>query len=147
MAVPTAYATERDLALLTHSVLGTTATALEWLVAVDGPGDYAEPINDVLIAYGATDIADATDIPKVRAIARWMVWRWAADALASRFNTVVGGESLQRKGLYDNAIKQRDYWFAVAGPYMADYAVTTRRIVHLDDPVDAPTRYAADRRW
>lgn len=148
MALVTSY-TEKTLADFLNTVLGPTASALGWSSGADDAGDYEEPVNDILIAYGVQDVSEATDIPKVRVLARWIAWRWAADALASRYNTVVGGESLARRALYENAVKQRDYWLSAATStgLIEEYAVTLTSIVHADDPHDAPIRYATRERW
>ncbi len=127
------------------TILGPTATALGWTVGTNDAGSFAEPVNETLLAFGVSVIADATDIGKVRAIARWQAWRAAADALASKFNQTIGDQSLQMKSLFDHAEKQRDYWHGQAMPFLSVWAVTATPIVHLDDPIDAPIRYHALR--
>ena len=141
MALPTAY-TETTLSDFMIAVLGPTATALGWSTDDDS---LAEAINDTLIAIGATDVADVTDIEQVRAVARWQAWRWAADALASKFDVSTDGQSLSRSQLYEQAVRARDVAFQACAPHLTAYAVTATRIVHVDDPIDAPIRYHALR--
>lgn len=144
MALPTVY-TEPELAVFMERVLGPTATALGWAVGTDTAGDYAEIVNDTLLTVGVSDIASATDIEQLRAVARWQVWRWAADALASKFDISTDGQSLSRSQLHEQAIKARDAAFQSCAPHLASYAVTATKIIHTDDPVDAPIRYHALR--
>lgn len=69
MAVPSSY-DEHDLADYMHSVLGKTATILGWTT-----DSYAEAVNDAALLYGVSDVADATDIAKLRACARLAAWQ------------------------------------------------------------------------
>ena len=144
MALPAAYS-EQQLGVYMASVLGPTATALVWSVGDNDAGSFAEAVNDVLLAYGVATIAEATDIGKVRAIARWQAWRWAADALASKFDISTDGQSLSRSQLYQQAVLARDAAFSAVVPHLAVYALTAVPIIHTDDPIDAPIRYAALR--
>jgi hypothetical protein len=146
MSIPTAY-TDKQLALYMRRVLGPTAESLGWDVANDDAGDYAEIVTDTLLAIGITDITEATDIEQIRAVARWQAWRWAADALATKFDLSTDGQSLSRSQLYEHAVRSRDAAYAAAAPHLTTYAVTATRIVHTDDPVDAPVRYHALRGW
>ncbi len=144
MALPVTY-TEPTLAEFMETILGPTATALGWTVGTNDAGSFAEPVNETLLAFGVSGIADATDIGKVRAIARWQAWRAAADALASKFDISTDGQSLSRSQLHKQAILARDAAFQAVVPHLSIYAVTATNIIHLDDPIDAPGRYAALR--
>ena len=147
MAIPEAYTTDKQLALYAMRVLGPTAEALGWTVGNDDAGDYEEIVTDTLLSLGLSDIAAATDITAVRAVARWQAWRWAADALAVKVNVATDGQSLSRSQLYEQAVRSRDAAWQTALPHLSPYAVTATRIVHTDDPIDAPIRYAAPRGW
>lgn len=75
MSVPAGY-TASTLAAFMHTTLGRTASIIGW----ENPASYAEPINDALLTYGVDVIADATDVHKLRACARWAVWQAVADS-------------------------------------------------------------------
>lgn len=79
MALPTAYTEAELAAFMRNGVLKHTATVLGWdNTGVDG--DYQEAVNETLVAYGVSDIAQATDITKLRVLARVAVWRAVVDA-------------------------------------------------------------------
>lgn len=93
MALPTAY-TEYDLAaFFRDEVLKKTATLLDWTQ----PDDYQGAVNDTLIAYGVEDIADATNIPRLRAIGRREVWRAVVEDTAGMYGYTVDGETYNRQ--------------------------------------------------
>ena len=77
MAIPSSY-TEAELKTYMVSCLGDVATVLG--VTVD---DLDEAVNDVLIAYGITDIANAADIAKLRALAKAQAWTVASTNAAA----------------------------------------------------------------
>ena len=70
MAVPTTYS-EEELADYMHAVLGKTASIIGW----SSPDSYDEAVTDAAIMAGVSDVASATDIPKLRACARLAVWQ------------------------------------------------------------------------
>lgn len=77
MPAPTSY-TEDTLADFMQAVLKSVATDLTWT----DTADYQEAINETLLAYGAADIADASNITKLRLLARREVWRAVAEETA-----------------------------------------------------------------
>lgn len=126
MAVPTVYS-ETTLANLMAAALGPIAATL----AIT---DYSEAVNDVLLAYGVTDIADATDIPRIRAMARAQAWRLAMDAASSRFDDSTDGQSMSRSQLYDHAKAQYERAEAAAAGYLTTFAVGATPIRYTADP-------------
>ncbi len=73
MAIPTSY-TEQSLMNYMHEALSGVGDVLGF----DPPHAYAEPVNEALLVYGTDDIATvtgATNIRKLRAIARVEAWR------------------------------------------------------------------------
>lgn len=81
MAAPTSY-TEATLATFMLTELGDVAGVLEWTAQAD----VQEAINEALLVYGVNDIADATDISKLRALARRQAWRSAVNSLTTRYD-------------------------------------------------------------
>lgn len=90
MPVPTAY-TEAGLAAYMHAQLGDVATVLGWSTGA-GTGNYAEAVDEALIAYGVGDISLATDIGRLRAAARREAWRLALNSLVARTDFTVDGQ-------------------------------------------------------
>lgn len=130
MPVPTAY-TEDSLAAFMHAALRDVATALGWSVAA---GDYDEPVTDALIAYGEDDIADATDIQKLRALARVAVWQAAVDATVGDYDFSADGGSYSRSQLHAQALARLAQAQQQAAAYMDDMLVGTATITHHNDP-------------
>lgn len=81
MAAPLTY-TEASLATFMLSQLGEVATVLGWT----GLGNVQEGVNETLLAYGVAGIADASDITKLRALARREAWRLAVASLLTFYD-------------------------------------------------------------
>lgn len=106
MPLPTSY-TEADLATLMHTTLGATATALGYAAPSGGStGVYAEAVYDALIAYGVSDIASATDVPKIRAAAAVAAWRKATNDATAKIQFGGDGQSFADQQVYDHAVRQ-----------------------------------------
>lgn len=80
MAPPTSY-TEASLAAWMKAEIRDVATLLNWTSTT--PGDYAQAVNRTLRAYGVSDIASATDMEKLEALALREVWKAAVSALTA----------------------------------------------------------------
>lgn len=106
MAAPQTY-TESQLAVYCLDTLGPVAAQLGWTAfspAVD------EIVNETLFRCGVSDIADVTDINRLRVTARWQAWRVAVDYLANQYTIGMpgGGGQLTRSQLYDHAKERLD---------------------------------------
>ena len=147
MTIPTSY-TEAELASYMDAILGPVADALGWSVA---NGDYDEPVNSAILAYGVDDIADISgreNIEKLRALARVEAWRAVRDATAGHYDFSDGGVSLKRSQMHAQAVKNMDAAIAEAmrfGAYGYEVVIDTIEYVHDpyryfddDDRVTAP---------
>lgn len=120
--VPVAY-TRDELALFMLQTIGPAAKVLEW----DTVASYDETVNDTLIAYGVDAIAEATNIPLLRAYARREVWRAVMDAVAIAYDIrTPDGEQLSRSQMYAHAQEQYDR-----------AAATVATMTLVDDPDEA----------
>lgn len=126
MSVPASY----DAASLGATMLawlGPVADVLGW----QADADVEEALIATALALGVDDIADATDISELRAIARREVWQLATDALASRYDLSTDGQSLSRSQLYQQARGQ----LRLAAQRAARYQTVTRTtITRTSDP-------------
>lgn len=114
MPLPTAY-TDTTLATYLHSLAPDLLTSLGWSVA---GGSYAEIINDTLLAYGVADLSQATNIGKLRAVARYALWTAVLDALAgNRFDFSADGSQFSRSQIYTQARQQQMLAKAEAARY------------------------------
>ena len=94
MALPTIY-TEETLAAFMRDCLKTIAKDLGW--TTDAP--FAEPINETLLAYspnGVTPIADATDIARLRALARIEAWRAVVEGTTGDYDASSKDDEMKR---------------------------------------------------
>ena len=96
MALPAVY-TESALASYMLATLGEVAGVLG-LDALE----IIEAVNDALLAYGTADIAQATDIPRLRAAARVAVWRLALARASSLYQFSADGASYHRQQMTEH---------------------------------------------
>jgi hypothetical protein len=104
MAIPSIY-TENTLADYMLSVTAQIANVISF-----EHRDFEEAVNETLIAYGVDEIADATDIGKLRALARVEAWRAIVNSTSSEFDSSADSGETQvyykRNQLHANAVKQ-----------------------------------------
>lgn len=129
MALPDAY-TEASLAEYMAACLGAFGTALGWDTL---RGDYAEAVNDAIVAYGVDDISEATDIPKLRVLARVAIWEAAVAASASFYGLSTAGQSLSRQQMQEQAARALAVARRQALAYRDAYAVTTTSVRYARD--------------
>jgi hypothetical protein len=91
VALPQQY-TEPALAAYMLSVLGDLAGTL-------GIDEYValEAVNDALLLYGTSDIAQATDMRRLRGAARLAVWRMAHGRVVSLYGFTADGATYNRQ--------------------------------------------------
>lgn len=92
----TSWATEDELAtwLLGPLGLGQVASVLGWT-----EDNLADVIARALRLYGVTDVADATDIGRLEAIATREAWRAAIRALVVATDITIDGETVKRSDM------------------------------------------------
>lgn len=102
MPAPSSY-TETTLAQYMLDTLKNVAVDLDWLNTTPVTGDYVQPVNDVEVALGVSDIADSTaSVALIRLQADVAIWRSALEAYTTAY--YVGGLSrtLHREQLWDH---------------------------------------------
>lgn len=137
MAIPLVYS-ELALSEYMHQVLGRMAGRLAWAV---GEHSYDEIVNDALTVYGNQDISAITgssNIEKLRAVARFSVWRAAAEHLSADYDFSTDGQTFNRSQMQKAAAQARDNaereLIAVG---VGIYAPTSTRTVYVHDPYNA----------
>ncbi|MCB0106903.1 MAG: hypothetical protein KDE53_13370 [Caldilineaceae bacterium] len=98
MAIPTSY-TESELRTYMLGVVSAVANALGWTAT-----DFAEAVNDALSTYGVSDITEATNIAKLRSIAKVEAWRAIAGATVADFQFSADGGSYSRQQMHQQAV-------------------------------------------
>ncbi|MCB8988086.1 MAG: hypothetical protein H6661_10105 [Ardenticatenaceae bacterium] len=98
MPLPTSYDEDGFKAYL-HGRLnrGGVADAFGWTVAA---GSYDEIVNDTLLAYGVTDVGEAADVAKLRALGSLALWQAAKEAAVLEINYTADGTSFSREAIF-----------------------------------------------
>jgi hypothetical protein len=129
MPAPSVY-TEAELAAYMHSVLGAVAAALGYTA----PGSYQEAVNETLLAYGVDDIADATDIRKLRMLARVQAWQLAANDTAGDMDFKAGSTSFSRSQVHEQVLKNLSEAQVDALCFDPSYQVESGSLDWIHDP-------------
>ena len=139
MTLPTVY-TEKTLAEFMHNELGKVAGITGYNVGVNDAGSYAEAVNETVLAYGVTSIINASDIQKVRALARVEAWKKACNDLAALYKFSSDGASYERQQMFANAQLNLGRALTLALQWDPSYEITVTKV----RPVHDPYRYLED---
>lgn len=133
MAIPASY-TETTLADFMQDQLKNIATMLGWTTT---PDDYQEAVNEALLAYGETTIANitgASNIRKLRALARAEAWKAAMAAVSGDFDFAADGGSYKRDQIFQHIKDMLGQAVVDALVYDPNYAVEIEEIEYGRDP-------------
>ncbi len=132
MPIPDHYS-ETDLKVWLHGTLGSLADLLNWTVE---DASYDQAIVDTLLLYGISDIADATDIAKLQALARVALFRNAELAAAGLVDHSVLGDSIRLSQALTSIRKILDVAERQATSYglVSASTVVVTGIEYVDDP-------------
>ena len=128
MPIPTAY-TEESLGEYMLSVLGLVGSVLGYTSA-----SFAEEVIDAVLAYGVSDIAQATDIKKLRGLAKIAAWQKASAGLIAFYDYSADGGSFDRSQMQAMAEKALAQAHADALLYDPNYQVGIVRARPVNDP-------------
>ena len=130
MSVPMVY-TEASLIAFMTTVLGPTGDALPETIR---DAVYQEALIETLLSYGVGDIVNATDVQKLRALARVAIWQAVVDATAGRYDISADGQSLSRSQLHQQARQSLRAAKQTAARYDDAYAVVMASARYTSDP-------------
>lgn len=99
MTLPAAY-TDDALAAFVVRELGAVADQLGWVAETPR---VAEAVMDAVGAYGVSSADLATDMTKLRALARVAAWSAAYGATAGNYAFSAGGQQFNRQQVHDHA--------------------------------------------
>lgn len=106
MAIPSSY-TELEL----QDYMTEITAAISGVIGLTA-SDFYQAVNETLLSYGVDDIASATDIRKLRTLARVEAWRYVADSTVAEYDiSRDSGESTvsdKRSQLHMQAVKRLD---------------------------------------
>lgn len=134
MPVPTAYTEDELKVYLATAVLGSTADMLGWSVA---GGDFDEIVADTLIAYGVPAIASATDVAKLRALARLKAWEAVVRETVLEINYTADGATFNREAIHQHAQAMVSQARVDAFVYGDGYQVDVYGVGREGDPYNA----------
>jgi hypothetical protein len=140
MALPSSYTESslRDYMLFCVSALADTLGL--------AASDFSEAVNDALVAYGVTDIALATNIAKLRGIAKAEAWRLIVTTTVGEYNFSADGGSYSREQLHKHAVDAlaRAEADAISRGYMDSGApmITMGSMKHTDPYLTNETLFA-----
>jgi hypothetical protein len=110
--LPASY-TELSLAEYMVTVTRSVTAALGWT-----SDDLLEAVNDTLTAYGASTIGSATDIAKLRTLARVEAWRTVVDGTAADIDFAADGGDYKRSQMHKQALSALERAEVAALPYV-----------------------------
>ncbi len=144
MPIPTSYS-EKTLAEYMHTMLGKTAKVLDLHFDPNGPGDYAEAVNDTLLAYGTDDITTIggiSAIMKLRTLAKAFAWLYVVNNFVALYNFSADGGKYDRNQMYEAARKMYEAASAdVQTSYGSDSnKIRIRKVDHIHDPYSVRDR-------
>lgn len=94
----------------------------------------ANVVDNVVMAYGKTDIADCDDIKKLRLLGRIEVWKAICSSLALNEGFSDGESTYYAPEAYEIALKNLRQAEADGMQYTASYAITSGKLIWKDDP-------------
>lgn len=109
------------------------AAALGW-----DADNFEEAVNDALVAYGVTDIADATDVAKLRTIAKVEAWRAVVDGTAADIEFTADGANFKRNQMHSQAL---------AALERAQSEAVAKGYISLEAAVEAPAIALGVMQW
>lgn len=143
MPAPTSY-TEKTLAdyLNGATVLGAAAAELGWTVGASDAGSYQEIVWDALLIYGGASqtISAATNIPLLRAIARYCAWKAVTQATVPQYSFSGDGQQFSRHQFLQNAHRALDVAISDAlalGAQLPENTLVVGQITYPEDPYGA----------
>jgi hypothetical protein len=101
MSLPTTYTAEELATWMRDELLATAA-----VLGMSDPthAGYTTAVRRTLRAYGVSDLAQATDVVKLEALALIEVWRSVANQAATAINFEADGGRYDRKEIHKQAL-------------------------------------------
>lgn len=116
MALPTYNS--HTFAIFLHRTLGDLADLFQ---INESSEVYEEVINDTLIAYGnVTDVDEATDVGKLRAIGRYYLWEQMLATAVPEIDYKADGAQFSRDQIFQHIQQMRDQAYLAAMPHLDD---------------------------
>jgi hypothetical protein len=108
--------------------------------------DMSEAVNETLLAYGADAVTDATDIGKLRALARIEAWRVAVAKSAGSYEFTANNATFKRAQIHTDAqagLLRAESEAARRGYASGGYVGVTT-VTYANDPHRPATYYETD---
>lgn len=128
MPIPPSYS-EITLADYMVTCLGKVAAVLELVSA-----DFEESVIDVLLQYGVSDISSATNIQKLRALAKVAAWKKAVEEVSVSYDFSADGGSYNRSQMQELCAKSLAAAESDAGDYLPALRIGIDTLSFSQDP-------------
>lgn len=132
MSIPTGY-DETGCANLMLSYIDAVAGQMGWT----GLSNVQESVNETILAYGVTDIANCTDIRKVRTLARREIWRQVRAATSGSHDFEADGGKYSMSQIHAMACSEFDIASNDAVPFDTQLGVKITAVTYNQDPYRA----------
>lgn len=133
MPVPTAY-TEAQLAAFMHDQLGEVGLILGFTAPSGQVGSYQEAIYAALFEYGVSNVSNASDIRKIRALARKAAIEKAMMSLAGRYTFRTGDKTFNRREMQQMLAPMLESARTECLEFDVNNTVAIDKITWRDDP-------------
>ena len=122
----------------THTELITRLQVTQRAILAVMGWDTSDPIfheiaTETLQVYGVDAWESVTDIGKVNTIGRYLLMKYALDALALNYDFSDGGASYSRSQAYKMVSERYEEALTEAMPYLSTYKIGVQPIVKDDD--------------
>jgi len=132
MAAPTSY-DEAGFKAYLHgrAARSGVADAFGWSIEA---GSYDDVVVEALLAYGAAEVSEATDVAKLRALGGLALWQAAREAAVLEVDYSADGTSFSREAIFAHIEALLAQARLDALPYQAalDYSVDILSVAHRD---------------
>lgn len=115
--IPSQYTEQELFTFMKEGCLREVAATLNWTTLAQ----YQEAINETLLSYGnITTITQATNVRKLRLLARVKVWSSVVQATVADYDFTEGNRTHNRKQIHDNAVMMLQISEAEYQQYLQD---------------------------
>jgi hypothetical protein len=142
MAVPTSYTEESIKEFMLRTLEGVGPSSA-W-----NTNDFEEQLVDLLLLYEVDDIAEATAITKLRALARVVAWQKVVAATAGDFDFSADEAEYNRRVVFEHARMMLEEAERAAAEWLPKNWATQGTVTWEDDPyASIPLRGRAYFGW
>ena len=119
-----------ELADYLMSYLGQVGKDFGWT----NKSDFGTIIEDTLLLYGVKTEAEATDLVKLRSLAKMVAWGFVLSSLSANYSFSADGATYNRNQYYEMAKSNYSNCLSECYMYLPDYSIETGKLNTEQDP-------------